>query len=1470
MITPVITRNLLALSLAITPLLDAQPLIDRDGDGHSDIWQIAEDLPSGNGTDGSDGAGHSDAAEETAGTNSWSGQSWFRVAQADFAPLASAGIRGEFSWPAVKGKSYQLQNSTDLTATSWQNNAGASLAEVTGTLSQQLDFASPPNSQFFRVTVSDVDLDADGLTAYEEGVIGTSDETPNSGGAGGPPDTEIAALWVSQNDRGLTSGTPPPNLREVDVALIREFELPSGGGGGADLVTVTGTGAWHQLTSWRSGPTPNPSQLATTPPIAGHHSQVHLLDPPADSAAPKFVTGCIASDGNLWLSTRSLTALGTFVHHKTIGFGENADLRVLEFDLAHRTFSTRGSGVTRYQVLSAVYVEPSGGGSRHLRAVTWSVNPTTGAISGLQVSAPLDAPVLSGQPKLRVAAIAGNQFEIIYTDTYEKQCHLPLWTDDNGYISGLPGSPVLRDTRGSGWVAHEREDSALTGLTSSGYATALRKPNGERMLQIWDRRPDFYTPDTYVSHLLSDNSFDLIPNIPVIGLDSPHLTDSFLSNQQTGEAVALAMATGDFNGDGYDDAAITAPRRDFDELSNPGGVFILHGSSSGMENREYVQFWSQNEDGVAGDAADEDNYGSALASGDFNGDGNDDLAIGIPDKDLGGLLGAGSVQILYGTPVGLSGVGSQVIHRVSLSQFAAAGDDFGRALGAGDFNGDGRTDLAIGAPGEAVSGQSAAGAVHVLWGSAAGLSTAGSETIHQDMPGLAGVAEASDGFGSALACGYFNGGAFADLAIGVPLEDVGSVENAGAVQVVYGNASGFSGSNLITRNGFDGGSDIQGEPTAGDNFGWSLAVGDFDGDTAQDLAIGTPGDSVAGPFTGAVHVVYGSFLGLTWVENQFIRQIGSLAADSSLPSSAASDEDLGWSLTAGDCNGDGFSELIASAPGEDLNGKEDAGILFVIPGSAGGLLPANSVRLHQDSGSTEDLGTAEDPNVVNLIAASNTAADDKFGITLACADFNSDGEADIISGIPRKDLAIDKLSTGGAHFFHGTDRLKYDEDSDDANDAPLYLTLANNFMWTPKTRETVRAMVTDLTREDAGGAGAGKLYAFNELFPIVHMASSTKTMTLLLAAEAIEDGLVTLDDPVTFSKLAGETGGSVLDALDLDSIPKLLNGARYGFFDEGDTMPLRFLLAAMMGESCNRASVAIGQHIAEKKFDDPNEFVNMMKLRAFELGMFTSKLGHPAGGWACQVQDAVTLQRECVKHPIFVEFASFETWGDDPGEITSGTDANGNTKLNGQHDQFTSLDTYPGRHTWKGGNGLVWFEEGQSNNWEARPSGVPACTESGVTTALRMDRILSACLQQTGDGDLEAQNLLDFGFRKLFTPDHRALVRFPESGGLVGPEGPVRSKNFATTSWTGHGCTALIDDHEQLRLNVWALDYTTNQITPAGFAEKTYALQSGATFEEPALIDLVKVPTTDSIADFFTVTQVGDALELEIWRSGQE
>jgi hypothetical protein len=134
---------------------------------------------------------------------------------------------------------------------------------------------------------------------------------------------------------------------------------------------------------------------------------------------------------------------------------------------------------------------------------------------------------------------------------------------------------------------------------------------------------------------------------------------------------------------------------------------------------------------------------------DFNNDGVDDLAIGVPGETVGGPENeiAGAVNVLYGAGSGLSGSGGQLFAQVGGTiEFR---DRFGEALAAGDFNGDGVADLAAGASGEDVGSVDDAGAVSVLYGSADGLTAAGGRLFIQ----VGSAAETQDWFGWALAAG---------------------------------------------------------------------------------------------------------------------------------------------------------------------------------------------------------------------------------------------------------------------------------------------------------------------------------------------------------------------------------------------------------------------------------------------------------------------------------------------------------------------------------------------------------------------------------------------------------------------------------------------------------------------------------------------------------------------------------------------
>ena len=182
-----------------------------------------------------------------------------------------------------------------------------------------------------------------------------------------------------------------------------------------------------------------------------------------------------------------------------------------------------------------------------------------------------------------------------------------------------------------------------------------------------------------------------------------------------------------------------------------------------------------------------------------------------------------------------------------------------------DFDGDGYADLAVGVPFEDLRGRRDAGSVQVLYGSVSGPTTR-DQMWHQGRKGVKGALEAGDQFGSRLSSGDFDGDGYADLAIGIPNEDLSGHKDVGAVPVLYGGPKGLTRRDQVWHQGSRG---VPGSNEAGDNFGWALAAGDFDHDGFSDLAIGAMGESVGdAPMAGAVVVLRGSRSGFRHLQAQ--------------------------------------------------------------------------------------------------------------------------------------------------------------------------------------------------------------------------------------------------------------------------------------------------------------------------------------------------------------------------------------------------------------------------------------------------------------------------------------------------------------------------------------------------------------------------------------------------------------------------
>ena len=158
-----------------------------------------------------------------------------------------------------------------------------------------------------------------------------------------------------------------------------------------------------------------------------------------------------------------------------------------------------------------------------------------------------------------------------------------------------------------------------------------------------------------------------------------------------------------------------------------------------------------------------------------------------------------------------------------------------RCVAAGKLNGTAFDALAVGVPCERIRGKRCAGAVNVIYGSSAGLQSAGDQMWSQASRGIPGTVEREDEFGGALAIGNFGrnvgGRAYADLAVGAAGESIGRLSLAGTVTLIYGSPAGLrrTGSRAISQKSRG----VPGTPEYQGMFGTSLGAGNVEGNGGQ-------------------------------------------------------------------------------------------------------------------------------------------------------------------------------------------------------------------------------------------------------------------------------------------------------------------------------------------------------------------------------------------------------------------------------------------------------------------------------------------------------------------------------------------------------------------------------------------------------------------------------------------------------------
>ncbi|MCL7427038.1 VCBS repeat-containing protein [Streptomyces sp. YS415] len=377
----------------------------------------------------------------------------------------------------------------------------------------------------------------------------------------------------------------------------------------------------------------------------------------------------------------------------------------------------------------------------------------------------------------------------------------------------------------------------------------------------------------------------------------------------------------DFNGDGYEDLVTGVPSGQVAGKKRAGYVAVVYGSANGPGTRKA---YSQASTGVPGTVESHDMFGGHLAVADLDGDGYADLLVESDNEQWthNGIARDGNRSVLWGGPGGLTS--GKVLPALTSSKYQ------GGTTVAGDFNGDGHQDLAR--PGEVRFGPFGRDG-------AAAFAQQGVEFHTSDQM-------------TALAAGDVDGDGITDI-VALACTYARQSDNlyAYSVHLVRGSRDGLLAPTTVTTF------------RTGEPWHESLAVGDVDGDAGAEIVTGGGND---------VRIVDGG-------TQRVITQ-----DTPGVPGSHESGDSFGAVVSVGDLDGDGYGDVVAGNPTEDLGGKADVGTFAVLPGGPGGPTGAGGEVFGQASPGVP--GSAEQ--------------NDRFGSDTDVVDSDGDGVAEpVVSAV---------------------------------------------------------------------------------------------------------------------------------------------------------------------------------------------------------------------------------------------------------------------------------------------------------------------------------------------------------------------------------------------------------------------------------------------------------------------------------------